>query len=340
MINTPLVTVLGNYDVTDDIIFCNVLQFVGISPQLVIRPVPGSKVGARRLLKIVANIIDTTGSTGATITYNLDNNFEPPAGNFPSFADPTTQAKTGADGTPNAWQGPLPPADTASPNFNPIWDTLHAGPYPKAADGGDGYPGGRGGTGRQGMDGPTLEIWTTNVIGGVTIDLRGQQGGNGGKGGNGQFGGTGQGGSPGITGTDTSWTGVPYVVCVQPPGLPGDGGRGGNAGCGGDGGDGGNGGFVKIFYTSGVNVAALPTMLQGGKGGNPGSPGNPGKGGGAGSLATSIPVACGTGQNAQNGPDGDACRGGDTQKGSIAQPGSPGADGSVKTYVVKNIPQV
>ncbi len=192
MINTPLVTVLGNYDVTDDIIFCNVLQFVGLSPQLVIRPVPGSKVGARRLLKIVANIIDTTGSTGATITYNLDNNLEPPAGNFPSFADPATQAKTGADGTPNAWQGPLP--DTASPNFFP---PVIPGPFPRAEDGGDGYAGGRGGTGAQGIDGPTLEIWTTNVIGGVTIDLRGQQGGNGGKGGNGQFGGQGQMGSPG-----------------------------------------------------------------------------------------------------------------------------------------------
>ena len=159
---------------------------------------PGSKVGARRLLKIVANIIDTTGSTGATITYNLDNNLELPAGNFPSFADPTTQAKTGADGTPNAWQGPFP--DTASPNFFP---PVIPGPFPKAADGGDGYAGGRGGTGAQGMDGPTLEIWTTNVIGGVTIDLRGQQGGNGGKGGNGQFGGPRSGGvtrpSPGLT---------------------------------------------------------------------------------------------------------------------------------------------
>src|SRR5580704_3979802 len=76
VINTPLVTVAGNYDVNDDIIFCDVLQFVGISPQLVIRPMPGAKVGARRLLKIVANVIDTTGSTGATITYNMDNNFE------------------------------------------------------------------------------------------------------------------------------------------------------------------------------------------------------------------------------------------------------------------------
>jgi len=331
MINTPLVTVAGNYDVTDDIIFCDLLQFAGISPQLVIRPVPGSKVGARRLLKIVAKVIDTTGSTGATITYNLDNNFELPAGNIPSFADPTTPAKTGSDGTPSSLQIPL--IDIASPNWLPI----PPGPFPKAADGGDGYAGGRGGTGAQGMDGPTVEIWTTNLIGGVNIDLRGQQGGNGGKGGNGQFGGAGQGGSSAVPGTDTSWTGVPYAVCVQQPGIPGDGGRGGNAGCGGDGGDGGNGGFVKIFYTSGVNTAALTTMLQGGKGGNPGNPGNPGQGGKGGPLAINIPLACGTGQNAQDGPPGDACRGGD-QKGGISQVGSAGADGSVTAYLVKNIP--
>ncbi|HUK74750.1 MAG TPA: hypothetical protein VLU99_03075 [Nitrososphaerales archaeon] len=336
MINTPLVTVAGNYDVTDDIIFCNILQFVGIQPQLVIRPVPGSKVGARRLLKIVANIIDTTGSTGATITYNLDNNFEVPAGNLPSFADPTTQAKAGADGNPNAWQGPLP--DTANPNFVPLIDP---GPFPRAEDGGDGYDGGLGGLGAHGMDGPTLEIWTTNVIGSVQIDLRGQQGGNGGKGGNGQFGGAGQTGSGASQGTDTSWTGVPYFVCVQQPGIPGDGGRGGNAGCGGDGGDGGNGGFVKIFYTSGVNLAGLPTQLQGGKGGNPGNPGNPGTGGKAGPLALNIPLSCGTGQNAQDGPNGDPCGGGSDQKGGgISQPGGSGVDGTVTTYLVKNIPSV
>jgi hypothetical protein len=335
MINTPLVSVTGNYDVTDDIIICDLLQFVGVTPQLVIRPMPGAQLGARRLLKIVAKVIDTTGSTGATITYNMDNNLELPLGNIPSFADPTTQAKTGAAGSPNSPQIPI--IDNASPS----WLPAPPGPFPKAAAGGDGFAGGRGGTGVQGMDGPTVEIWTTNVIGSVTIDLRGQQGGNGGNGGNGQNGGTGQPGSVAVTGTDTTWLGVPNATCAQQPGLPGDGGRGGNAGCGGDGGDAGNGGFVKIFYTSGVNLAGLPTLLQGGKGGAPGNPGKPGTGGNAGPLALNIPVECGTAQNSQNGANGDSCGGDNVTAGGlgISQVGSPGTDGTLTTYQVQAIPQ-
>ena len=125
MIVTPVFNVTGNTDVTDDIIFCGLLQFVGVQPQLVIRPMSGAKVGAQRVLKIVRQHIDMTGSTGATITYNLDNNLELPAGNIPSFADPTTQAKTGAAGTPNFNQGPIPLPDVASPNFSLLLDPLH-----------------------------------------------------------------------------------------------------------------------------------------------------------------------------------------------------------------------
>ena len=341
MIVTPVFNVTGNTDVTDDIIFCGLLQFVGLQPQLVIRPMSGAKVGARRVLKIVANIIDTTGSTGSVITYNLDNNPELPLGNFPSFTDPTTQAKTGSAGSPNFNQGPIPLPDIASPNFNLLLDGLgYIGDYPKATDGGDGAPGGRGGTGTQGLNGPVLEIWTTNIIGSLNLDLRGQQGGDGGKGGNGQFGGAGQGGSIGVPGTDTSWTGVPYLVCVQGPGSGGDGGRGGNAGCGGTGGDGGNGGVVKVFYTSGVNLAALTPMLTGGKGGNAGGPGNPGQGGAAGTAGTNVPP-CLTTLDSQNGPGGDPCRSetGD-QKGGVALDGNPGSNGQYTTFQIKAIPQV
>jgi hypothetical protein len=340
MIVTPLVNVVGNYDVTDDIIFCDLLQFGGVQPQLVIRPLTGAKVGAQRLLKIVAKVIDTTGSTGATITYNLDNNLELPAGNIPSFADPTTQAKAGADGNPNFWQGPLPPASTATPNFNLLLDGPgYIGPFPKGADGGDGAPGGAGETGTQGLDGPILEIWTTNITGSLTIDLRGQQGGNGGKGGNGQFGGAGQGGSVAVPGTDTSWTGVPYLVCNQVAGLGGDGGRGGNAGCGGDGGDGGKGGVVKVFYTSGVNVAALTTLLQGGKGGSPGGSGAPGQGGAAGTTGTNVPPCIPT-QASQGGPNGNSCQSVDVKGGGGPQPGSTGTDGQESTFPVNGIPSV
>ncbi|MGA2666300.1 MAG: hypothetical protein ABSF83_15290 [Nitrososphaerales archaeon] len=341
MIVTPILNVVGNHDVTDDIIFCGLLQFGGVQPQLVIRPMPGAKVGAQRLLKIVANVIDTTGSTGATITYNLDNNTEVPLGNFPSFADPTTQAKTGAAGSPNFWQGPIPPAQTASPNFNILLDPIgYIGSFPKATDGGDGAAGGRGADGTQGLNGPIVEIWTTNVIGSLTIDVRGQQGGNGGNGGNGQFGGAGQGGSVAVPGTDTSWTGVPYLVCNQTAGLGGDGGRGGNAGCGGNGGGGGNGGTVRVYYTGGVNLAAFSPMVAGGGGGNGGSPGNPGNGGAAGTPGTNLPPCLPT-QQSQNGPNGSPCPGGnETRGGGGALPGTPGASGQYMTLQVSKIPQV
>jgi hypothetical protein len=341
MIVTPLLNIVGNHDVTDDIIFCDLLQFGGVQPQLVIRPMSGAKVGAQRVLKIVATVIDTTGSTGATITYNLDNNLELPVGNIPSFADPTTQANAGDTGNPNFPQGPLPPASTASPSFNLLLDGPgYIGSYPKATNGGDGAPGGRGGTGTQGLGGPTVEIWTTKIIGSLTIDVRGQQGGNGGTGGAGQFGGAGQGGSVAVPGTDTSWTGVPYLVCNQPPGLGGDGGRGGNAGCGGTGGNGGNGGVVKVFYIAGVNLAALTPMFQGGTGGTAGNPGKPGQGGAAGTAGTNLPPCLST-LDSQNGSSGDPCRSGDKgQDGGISQDGNPGTVGQYKTYQVNKIPQI
>lgn len=338
MINTPIVNVLGNYDVTDDVIFCDLLQFTGLSPQLVIRPMPGAKPGAPRLLKIVASVINTTGSTGATITYNQDNNFELPAGNTPSFADPTTAAKKGDAGNPNFDQGPLPPASVASPNFNIILDPLgYVGPYPKGANGGDGAPGGRGGDGNQGLNGPMLEIWTTRIIGSLTLDLRGQQGGDGGNGGNGQFGGAGQGGSVAVPGTDTSWTGVPYLVCNQQAGLGGDGGRGGNAGCGGSGGNGGNGGSLKIFYTSGVTLASFTPLLTGGAGGSPGLPGKPGKGGAAGTPGVNVPP-CLPPQASQDGPGGDACSSENKRGGAISQQGVAGTSGTYKSYPINKLP--
>ena len=334
MINTPLVTVAGNYDVTDDIIFCDVLQFVGVTPQLVIRPMTGAQVGARRLLKIVANTIDTTGSTGATITYNMDNNTELPLGNIPSFADPTTQAKTGAAGSPSSLQ--IPFVDIASPNWLPI----PPGPFPKAADGGDGYAGGRGGIGAQGMDGPTVEIWTTRVIGSVTIDLRGQQGGNGGNGGNGQFGGTGQAGSEAVTGYrhHMDWRAQPRLRPAtwtarrrrtrrkrglrwrrrrwRKRGLRQDilherRERGG----------------ADLRCSRGARAEILEMRATLGKAGKRGR-----------WRSTSL-WSAGLGQNSQDGPMGDTC-GGDDQKGGggISQPGGSGANGTVTTYARKGHP--
>lgn len=343
MIVQEIFTVAGNTDVVDDIIFCRRLEFVGPDAQLVIKPKTGAPPGAQRILKIVTNVIDTVPAGGSgEITYNLDGDF------FPSYElpvgdlglDPETQAKTGDDGSPSFNQGPIPPADIASPNFDILLDPLHFyGSYPKATDGGNGKPGGRGGKGVNGANAPIVEIWTTEIDGNLVLDLRGQQGGVGGKGGNGQFGGSGQGGSAGVLGTDTTWLGIPNLTCKQGPGLGGDGGSGGNAGCGGDGGDGGNGGVVKVFYTSGVNLAALQPMLQKGIGGQPGTPGTPGKGGKSGPPGINI-AQCLPALTSQDGPSGASCLSDTGKEGGVAQAGANGLDGQFKTYLVKNIPQM
>ncbi len=342
MIVTQIFTVTGNTDVDDDVIFCRRLVFIGPGAQLVIKPKKGAPLGAQRILKIVANVIDTTLAGGSgEITYNLDGDYFPnielPAGD--SGLDPETAPKIGDDGLPNFNQGPLPPADVASPSFDAVLDPLHfVGNYPKASDGGDGKPGGKGGKGINGVNAPIVEIWTTEIDGNLVLDLRGQQGSIGGKGGNGQFGGNGQMGSTAVPGTDTTWLGVPNPVCKQGPGLGGDGGRGGNAGCGGDGGDGGNGGTAKIFFTSTVNLTKILPKLDKGLGGQPGSPGNPGKGGKSGPAGANLPP-CTPALSSQDGPDGDRCLSGDDKRGT-ALPGNDGVDGQYHTYQVANIPAI
>jgi hypothetical protein len=345
MIVTQIFTVTGNTDVDDDIIFCRRLEFIGPGAQLVVRQKKGSPQGAQRILKIVANVINTTLAGGSgEITFNLDTDFFPsyeiPLGGN-SGLDPETQAKTGDDATQSFNQGPIPLADIASPNFDLILDPLHyVGSSPKALDGGNGKPGGRGNKGLNGSNGPIVEIWTTEINGDLVLDLRGQQGGIGGKGGNGQIGGNGQMGSAGVPGTDTTWLGVPNLTCKQRPGIGGNGGMGGNAGCGGDGGDGGNGGVVKVFYTSTVNLAKLKPFIQKGKGGQPGSPGKAAKGGKSGPAGANFPP-CLPALTSQDGANGEPCvfEPGEKQIG-IAQPGADGLDGQFVTYAIKNIPQM
>jgi len=346
MIVQEIFTVTGNTDVTDDVIFCRRLEFVGPDAQLVVRPKSGAPLGAQRLLKIVASVISMTLAGGSgEITYNLDGDYFPkyelPLGDL--GLDPETQANTGADGAPNFNQGPLPPADTASPNFDALLDPLHwIGPYPKAANGGNGAAGGRGGKGVTGANGPVLEIWTTEIDGVLNLDLRGQQGGLGGKGGNAQFGGNAQMGSTAVPGTDTTWLGVPNLTCKQGPGLGGDGGIGGNAGCGGDGGDGGNGGTAKVFYTSGVTLTNIHPSLTKGSGGQPGDPGKAGNGGKSGPAGANLPP-CLPALVSQDGPGGNPCRpttGDNNKEGGVSQIGADGQDGQYYTFSVKSIPQV
>ena len=97
---------------------------------------------------------------------------------------------------------------------------------------------------------------------------------------------------------------------------------------------------MKVFYTSGVNLAALTPMLQGGAGGNPGDPGNPGHGGASGATGVTV-AACTTTLGSQDGPAGDPCRSetGD-QKGGVALIGNPGSNGQYTTFQIKAIPQV
>jgi hypothetical protein len=340
MIVTPIFTVTGNTDVDDDIIFCRRLEFIAPLPKLVIKPKKGAPPGAPRILKIVTDVISTVLAGGpGEITYNLDGDYFPiyqlPVGD--TGLDPETQAKNGEDGSPSFNHGPLPLPELASPNFDPILDALKFGSFPKATDGGHGAGGGRGGKGVKGTQAPLVEIWVKQIDGDLNIDLRGQQGGKGGKGGNGQFAGNGQVGASSVPGTEESWIGVPNPVCKQGPGLGGDGGKGGNAGCGGDGGDGGNGGTIKIFYTSGVNLAKIHPQLQKGIGGPVGDAGMPGKGGKSGPPGIQLPP-CLPALNSQNGPDGSRCV--SEGRGGVAQPGTDGLDGQYITYAVNNIPQM
>lgn len=355
MIKTLIFTVTGNTDVDDDIIFCNRLVFVGIHPQLVIRPKKGATPGAQRLLKIVADTIDTQGASDPEITYNLADDFtyfqpipggpktlvpvpELPVGD--SGLDPETQATPGSDGIPDFNQGPIPPADTASPSFS-ILDPLHwIGAYPKATSGGNGKPGGKGVKGTNGINAPILEIWTKEIVGNpLKLDMRGQRGGDGGKGGNGQFGGDGQSGSTAVQGTDSNWLGIPELICVQGPGLGGDGGTGGNAGCGGDGGDGGNGGVIKVFHTAGVDLTKLLNALDKGKGGKAGPAGKPGKGGKAGPPGINI-AQCSSALGSQDGPEGDQCFRGTKDIPGLAHDGDDGLDGYYVHYQITDIPHV
>jgi hypothetical protein len=340
MIAIEIYNVSGKNYVDDDVIYCRILLFTNIGEnKLVIVPKHGAAPGARRVLKIVADTVDTRLGGGVSeITYNLDGDLTFPL--LDTGLDPKTKAKEGSVGSPDYFHGPVLPPDRASPNFDVLTDPLHyVGTYPKGLDGGDGEPGGKGGKGVKGSDGPILEIWTKEILGpGLKIDLRGQEGGDGGKGGKGQYGGNGQMGSTAVTGTGETWLGIPNLSCVQGPGLGGDGGRGGDAGCGGDGGDGGNGGVVKLFYTAGVDTTKLTNLLQKGEGGLAGPPGTPGEGGKSGPAGVNTPP-CLPALLSQDGPDGNDCPKEQEHVG-VTLDGEDGVDGYYVYQQVADIPKL
>jgi hypothetical protein len=174
----------------------------------------------------------------------------------------------------------------------------------QGADGNAGPDGQPGNPGYSGRNAPTLYIVANRIEGGpLEIDLRGQDGGDGGRG---QTGGDGGLGRPGAAAL------AMLGLCRTPPGTGGNGGRAGNGGRGGEGGRGGNGGTVILLAPEG-ELEKMASLLYvdvrggkgggGGQGGEPGLPGEPGPPG-----RSEAPCAAGsggkTGQEGKNGPQG------------------------------------
>ncbi|MGM0880101.1 MAG: IPT/TIG domain-containing protein [Bacillota bacterium] len=169
----------------------------------------------------------------------------------------------------------------------------------------DGIAGVKGEPGLDGTHAPELEVWTLELNGRPTFDLRGQDGTEGGDGQDGQNGGR---GSKGKTAVKDNWG-----FCKSGAGAGGNGGRGGAAGHGGEGGDGGRGGKFSLYapqsvlssYTQGFYVT-----VDGGRGGSGGSAGVPGAGGEGGAVGDSVKTIgdCGPGPRAsgQSGASGTA----------------------------------
>ncbi|PYP91835.1 MAG: hypothetical protein DMG65_05910 [Candidatus Angelobacter sp. Gp1-AA117] len=179
------------------------------------------------------------------------------------------------------WERPLPvnvpgkPAKPPKPGRAPTATSIDK--PPAGTPGTAGIPGDAQGTHFKGLDAPELEIWTLDLSGNPTIDLRGQDGVEGAAGGDGGDGGD---GAPGKADATDFWG-----FCKSGPGNGGDGGPGGRAGNGGQGGDGGNGGQFSLFapqatltsFASNISIS-----IDGGSGGPGGIPGVPGAGGAGG----------------------------------------------------------
>ncbi|HST23187.1 MAG TPA: hypothetical protein VLR90_18835, partial [Blastocatellia bacterium] len=174
----------------------------------------------------------------------------------------------------------------------------------------DGFFGLPGGQGAHGQPAPELELWFLQSTGFPAIDLRGQDGFQGGKGGDGGDGGRGQ------KGCNTKKN---YGFCSQEQGAGGDGGNGGRAGDGGPGGNGGDGGKFTVFAPQLVINAwlqgGLTISVDGGNVGSGGDPGRPGEGGPGGDKGDKLHTVCqnnnrqpgvkgNTGPSASRGPDG------------------------------------
>lgn len=193
-------------------------------------------------------------------------------------------------------------------------------------NGGDGLNGSPGIPGENGLDAPSLEIWSKHLTAIPNIDLNGEQGIKGGRGQCGGKGGNGAKGEPG------KWWWFFGVHCWEDPGHGGDGGNGGIGGKGGHGGDGGHGGNISIGVLQGtlassVEARSLKMKNQGGNAGMGGDGGNGGIGGYGGSHGNDWKdgkLVCGTGKNGSEGAQG--------QPGSDGLDGNQGIDGAMNFF--------
>jgi hypothetical protein len=181
---------------------------------------------------------------------------------------------------------------------------LDAAPGPDGLTGNPGYPG---------RSAATIYLVVNRIEGGpIELDLRGQDGGEGGIGQTGGDGGLGRAGNRAL---------AVFGICQAPAGSGGNGGQGGNGGSGGEGGRGGNGGTLVLLAPAAdlERIAAqIRVDVRPGKGGAGGPGGEPGRGG-EGGAAGRAESPCAPGQPGKDGANGQ--RG---QQGTSGPDGQPG----------------
>ncbi|HJV50806.1 MAG TPA: hypothetical protein VJ652_05090 [Noviherbaspirillum sp.] len=223
----------------------------------------------------------------------------------------------------------------------PALDAAHAywpNPAPSGAngtspgangqDGGDGdafpHPSKNGGADAP-TPAPIVTMYLLDATGNIPpIDLRGQNGGDGGRG---QDGGRGGDGAVGLRADGTFFGG-----CCRGVGFGGNGGQGGDGGRGGKGGRGGEGGRVTILTTPpgiAVMASAPPVIdINPGQGGAGGPAGNPGTGGFGGPAGTADCETWCDEHPERRGSDGGG--GAPGSQGFAGDPGSPTPDDAIQ----------
>lgn len=189
-----------------------------------------------------------------------------------------------------AWTD-LAPSTPPPPGYGPAGTNMGGAESATGGPGADGPPGFKG---EDGANAPSVTLVVKRLLGGLKVNLRGEDGGPGGQGGTGGAGGQGGYGTP---------ASQSMFECRRGAGDGGPGGRGGNGGVGGSGGHGGNGGTFTLV-TDATNAAAVSRLLlvdlspgAGGAGGlgGAGGVGGPGGPGGPtpdlGALAQATPAA-------------------------------------------------